>query len=84
MPHHAVMPPFPLLALFFIFTVAFHVFEVIAQLSHTCLKAFPREFPPVKCFAQLTRALIGQSLQAHSVKDKTGTDITIKHGGFAE
>ena len=68
-------------ALFFIFTAAFRVFEVISQLSYTCVKhsreavnGIPLNIEqgistnemPHAC-VELTRALLGQSAQAHSV-----------------
>ena len=68
--------------LFFIFTAAFRVFEVILQLSYTCVKAFSKALNGIlpniveqgistgemlRTRVELTRALLGQSAQAQSV-----------------
>ena len=57
------------------FTAAFRVFEVISQLPYTCVKAFSRGGKRQgistgemhRACVELTRALLGQSAQPHSV-----------------
>ena len=65
------------------FTAAFRVCEVILQLSHTCLRSresvnIEQGIPTgemLRACIELTRALLGQSAQAHSVGDKMETQM---------